>query len=89
MRGLTVKEVERIYELSQRGMDEVAIGKVVGLGKTAVDEALARVDPYGRVMETRYGPKGNNPTGRRRRFSPVCGGNEVPVPEWNMRRAVY
>lgn len=78
---ITPKEIQRIYELSQQGMGDKEIGKLLHVGTNAVAEALVRVAPDGRIMECRYGYRSNDPS-YRRPTNPLGMTDEVPVLEF-------
>ena len=75
---LSDEEVLEVYELGKQGLSDYTISQRTGHTVSAVRVALARVDPYGRVMTNVYGHASNNPShARTRKNNEICL-DEVP-----------
>jgi len=75
---ISQETIRRMDALSKMGVGDKEIAKRMGMGTNVVAIALAKVSPDGRVMETQYGDKCNNPTYARSGRS-VGLVDEVPV----------
>jgi hypothetical protein len=58
----TTEMVQKMYELSKQGKGDAEIGKILGCSEHLVEMSLARVAPDGRIMETIFGDRCNEPT---------------------------
>lgn len=54
--------VRRMHELSKLGVGDKEIAKRMGVAESAVTVSLARVAPDGRIMQSMYGDRKNEPT---------------------------
>jgi len=60
-RSIPEATLKQMWALSNRGVGDKEIGKQFGFGTNKVAMGLARVAPDGRVMESQYGNKRNDP----------------------------
>lgn len=80
-RKIPPETVLRMYALERQGMGDKEIAKRIGVGSNVVAMSLARVAPDGRVMDSPYGDKQNDPKYFRRGRS-IGLLNEIPVLEF-------
>ena len=66
---ITPEILRHMYQLSVLGASDGEIAKVTGYGESAIANALARVAPDGRIMDSIYGDKRNDPRYVRRGVS--------------------
>lgn len=82
---LTDEQILEIYEMDKRGVSGLEIARETGHGKCAIDSALARVSPSGRVMQTMYGDRKNDPS-RNTRFNKTVFVEDTPIPTFKPGR---
>lgn len=60
-RSIPEATLKQMWKMSNMGVGDKEIGKRFGFGTNQVAMELARVAPDGRVMESQYGDKRNDP----------------------------
>lgn len=78
---MTNAEIESIAKAKAAGQSVASIARSTGHATSTINNALARIDPYGRVMDTIYGPSNNSPA-HRRKTPAVGGGEEIGMASW-------